>query len=84
MTHMYDWIIALAEATLVSEKPTVIKCTCAKSYVSPPTPRAASGCLWPLGAIVGQEANGWITSENRKDSNNSFVEGIWLAEDTSS
>lgn len=47
MTHIYDRIIALAEATLVSEKPTVIKCTCAKLFVSSPTPRAASA-LWVL------------------------------------
>ena len=54
MTHVYVWIIALPEATVVSEKPTVIKCTCAKSFVSSPTPWAASGCLCSLVIIVEQ------------------------------
>lgn len=54
MTHLYDCIVALPEATVVSEKPTVIRCTCEKSFVSSSTPRPVSGCLCPLGTIVGQ------------------------------
>lgn len=54
MTHVCDWIVALPEATVVSEKPTVITCTCAISFVSSWTPRAVSGCLCPLGTTVGQ------------------------------